>query len=112
MTAFLCLLRKAIGLTMVHVDDRGILGGLWRGEIRCIGPRANDADLWIFVWEELHRLHQEGILIEVERVKAHLAKKEMQQMSLSGRFTTEVNKTADELAKEGAMLDGGFLTQV
>ena len=29
-TAFLCLLRKAIGPTMVHVDIKGIIDGLWR----------------------------------------------------------------------------------
>ena len=29
LTAFLCLLRKAIGPTMVHVDNKGIIDGLW-----------------------------------------------------------------------------------
>ena len=40
LTTFLCLFRKAIGLAMVHVDDRGISDGLWRGERRCIGPKS------------------------------------------------------------------------
>ena len=31
LTAFLCLLRKAIGNTLVHVDNKGIIFGLWRG---------------------------------------------------------------------------------
>ena len=31
LTAFLCLLRKAIGPTMVHVDKKGINDGLWKG---------------------------------------------------------------------------------
>ena len=56
LTAFLCLFRKAIGLTMVHVDNKGIIDGLWSGEMRCAGPRAKDADLWIMIWEELHRV--------------------------------------------------------
>ena len=73
LTAFLCLLRKAIGPTMVHVDDRGINDGLRRGEMRCIGPRPKDADLWILIWEELHRVHQEGILVEVEHQEANAA---------------------------------------
>ena len=30
LTAFLCLLRKVIGPTMVHVDNKGIIGGPWR----------------------------------------------------------------------------------
>ena len=64
LTAFLYLLRKAVGPTMVHVDNKGIIDG-WRGEMRCIGPRAKDADLWILIWEELHRVHQEGILVGV-----------------------------------------------
>ena len=34
LTAFLCLTRKAIGPTMVHVDNKGIIDGLWRREMR------------------------------------------------------------------------------
>ena len=48
-----CAPRKAVGSTMVHVDDKGIIDGLWKGEMKCIGPRAPDADLWIAIWEEL-----------------------------------------------------------
>ena len=73
--------------------------------MRCIGPRAKDADLWILIWEELHRVHQEGILVEVEHVKEHRSKKEMQQMSLFERFiAAEGNEKADELANARAML--------
>ena len=45
LTVFLRFLRKAIGLTMVHADNKGIVGGLSTGATRCIGPRAKDADL-------------------------------------------------------------------
>ena len=45
--------------------------------------------------------------MEIEHVKAHRSKKERQQMSLFERLITEGNEKADELAKEGAMLDGG-----
>ena len=48
-TALLCLLWKAIGPTMTHVDNEGTIDGLWRGETRCICPTANDADLWILI---------------------------------------------------------------
>ena len=41
-TAFQCLLKNAIGPTTVHVDNKGIIDGLQRGEMRCIGPRAKD----------------------------------------------------------------------
>ena len=59
-TAFLCLLRKAVGPTMVHVDNQGIVDGLWRGEKKCIGPRAKDADVWISIWEELRKSRPKG----------------------------------------------------
>ena len=54
--------------------------------MRCIGPRGKDADFFTSIWEELHRVHQEGILVEGEPVKAHNSKKEMQQMSLFEKF--------------------------
>ena len=45
--------------------------------MKCIGPKAKDADLWILIWEELHRVHQEGIPAEVENVKSHRSEKEL-----------------------------------
>ena len=54
LTAFLCLLNKVIGPIKVHVDNKGITDGLWRGERKCIDPKAGDADLWIKILEELH----------------------------------------------------------
>ena len=59
--------------------------------MRCIGPRLKDVDLSVLTWEELHRVHQDGILVEVEHVKAHRSKKEMQQVSLFQWFITEGN---------------------
>ena len=73
--------------------------------MRYIGPRAKDADLWILIWEELHKLHQESILVEVQHVNAQRSKKEMQQMSLFEKFITEGNEKADELATGKEMLD-------
>ena len=32
LTAFLCFLKKVIGPVKVHVDNRGIIDGLWTGE--------------------------------------------------------------------------------
>ena len=72
LTAFLCLLKKVCGPIKVHVDNRGIIDGLRKGEKECIKPRAGDADLWTKFWEELHeKLVKSGILVEVEHVKAH-----------------------------------------
>ena len=69
------------------------------------------ADLWIKIGEELHYLRSKEVLIEGEHVKALLTKKERQHMSPLEKFITESNEKADELAKEGAMLDGGFIAQ-
>ena len=71
LTAFLCLFQKVIGPILVHVDSKGIIDGLWRGERKCIDPNAGDADLWIKIWEELHLLLSKEMLVEVEHVKAH-----------------------------------------
>ena len=43
----------------VHVDNKGITDGLWRGERKCIDPKAGDADLWIKLWEELQLFNVE-----------------------------------------------------
>ena len=75
-----------------------------------IGPRAKD--LWIWIWEEVHRVHQEGILVEVEHVKAHRTKKKKQEMLLFEKFITEGNEKADEFEKYVAMMDEGEMAQV
>ena len=99
--AFLCLVRKAVDPTVVHVDNKGIIDGLWREkrnalaqkrrmqdqriliweevhDMKCIGPRAKVPDLWILTWEELHSVHREG----TSTSNRTAPKKEIQQMSL------------------------------
>ena len=44
LTAFLCFLRKVSGPIKVHVDNKGTIGGLRKGEKLCVEPRAADAD--------------------------------------------------------------------
>ena len=56
-------------------------------------------------------MRSKEILIEVDHVKAHRTKNGRQHTSLFEKFITEGNEKADELAKEGAMLDGGFVAQ-
>ena len=63
--------------------------GLWRGEIKCIGPKAKDADMWILILEEVHTLHKECTLLEAEHVKAHRSKKETQEMTIFDRIVAE-----------------------
>ena len=64
-----------------------------------IGPKGGD------------RIHQEGTQLEVEHIRAHSSTKEKQDLSLFERFVTEGNQRADQLAKDGAMLDGGEMAQ-
>ena len=80
--------------------------------MKCIDPKAGDADLWIEIWEELHSLISREILVEVEHVKAHRTEKDKKEMSRFERFVTDDNEKADELAKEGAMKGEGFMAQV
>ena len=48
---------------------------------KCIKPKPGDADLWIKIWEELHRLAARDIVVEVEHVKAHRTKKDKEKMT-------------------------------
>ena len=52
-------------------------------------------------------------LEEIDKVKskAHRSKKEKQPMPLFEKFVTEGREKADELAKDGAMFDGGEMAQ-
>ena len=112
LTAFLCLLKKVIGPNKVHVDNKGIIDGLWRRGRKCIDSKAGDADLWIKIWKELHLLTSREILVEVEHATAHRTEKDKKEMWHFGKFVTDGNEKADELAKAGAMLDDGFMAQV
>ena len=86
LTAFLFLLKKVIGPIKVHVDNTGIIDGLWRGERECIKPEAGDADLWIKNWEELQVLMTKEIVVEVEHVKAQRTKNDKKDMSHFEKF--------------------------
>ena len=61
--------KRVFGPVRVHVDNKGIIDGLRKGETECIKPRVGDADLWIKNGEELHELVKGGILVEVEHVR-------------------------------------------
>ena len=63
----------------------------------CSGPKADDADLWILIKEESHRVHQKGILVEVEQ--RHRSKKEKQQISLFENMITQRNREGRRAGK-------------
>ena len=83
----------------MHVDNKGIIDGLWRGEKKSIDPNAGDADFRIKIWKELQLFTSKEILVE-EHVRAHRTEKDKEQMPQFDRFVTEGNEKADELAKE------------
>ena len=97
----------------VHVDNEGIMDGLFGGQRNCIDPNAGDADLWIKTKnrEELHLLTSKEMLVEVKHVKAHRTKKDKKEMSQFEKFVAEGNVKADELAEAGAMFDQGFMAE-
>ena len=69
--------------------------------MKSIGPKAEDADEWKNC-EELHCLNSKEMVVEVEHVKAHRTEMDNKHV---------VNEKADELSKEGAMWDEGFVAQ-
>ena len=81
--------KKVIGPSKVYVGKKGIIESQER--------------------EELHLLAARNIAVEMEPVKAHRTKKEKKEMSHSEKFVTGGNEKADELAKEGAILEEGFM---
>ena len=92
LTAFLSILKKVTGPIKVHVDNKGIVDGLWKGESKCLDPKTGDADLWIKMLEELQLLASREISVEVEHVKAHRAKNDKKEMSCFDKFVTEGNE--------------------
>ena len=42
LVALVCLSKKVVGAIKVHVDNKGIIDGLRKGEKDCIKPRAGD----------------------------------------------------------------------
>ena len=57
------------------------------------------------------RLAARDIVVEVQHVKAHRTKNDKKDMSHFEKFATEGKEKADELAKAGAMLDEGFMSE-
>ena len=58
----------------------------------------------MLIWK-VPRIHEEGILLEVEHVEAHHSKQK-QEMTLFERVVAG-NQRADELANDGAKMNGG-----
>ena len=57
LTAFLRLFWDIIGPSTSLADNEGIIDGLQLGEMERSGPKSKDADMWILILEEVHRIH-------------------------------------------------------
>ena len=109
LTASLSLLRNTIGPTLVHVNNRGIIDGLWKGETN-YSQRAKDATCGSR--EELHGVHQKKTCGGSEHVKAHRSEKE-KQISLFEKFITEAEKKTEPFSfKLSARVRGGHRRMV
>ena len=107
LTAFLCLFRWIIGLTTGHVDNKGIIDGLRRGEVKCTGPQANDADLWIINLGGCAQITAGRNFCWKSSISRRTSLKEGEAGNVEFRkfFVAEGNERADEVAKDGTMLD-------
>ena len=99
LTDFLCFIRKAIGLTIVHVDNKWIIDGLRRRR------------------KEVHLSKSEGRrFVDHERSSSRHTgggrARQSASLPLLDKFIPEGSEKADERAKEGAMMDGGLMAQV
>ena len=56
MSAFWLALRGLGASATIHTDNLGILNGVHRGEKKCIGPKAQEADIWIKIWKEMEKV--------------------------------------------------------
>ena len=69
MTAFWTALLCAPG--KINTDIGGLLKGLHRGEMKCIGPEAKETDVLIKIRREIEKVLDRDIRYDVKHVLAH-----------------------------------------
>ena len=112
LTAFLCLLKKVIGPIQVHVDNKGIIDGLWRGEKKCVDPKAGDADLWRNMLGRIAPANLKKKCWRNSSTSRCIAQKRIRKRCrFFEKFVTEGNENADELAKTRAMSAERFMAE-
>ena len=96
----------AVGPVTVHIDNKGIIDGLWRGERRCIDCEAEDADLLVKILEKLHSSRSMEMWVEVERVEAHRTKNDIEKMNpFENKLRKETKKQTSWQRKEPCWID-------
>ena len=83
-----------IGPIKVHVDNKGIIDGLWRGERKCIDPKAGGADLCRKIGKNCTFQSQKKRKWKWSMQRRTPKKKDKKEMSHSGKFVTDGNEKA------------------
>ena len=112
MRALWVALRGLCAPATIHTDSMGILNGLHREEKMCIAPRAEEADLWIGLWEGVEEVRDRDVRLDVMHVKADRTQKEKAKMTLFEKFAVEGNEATDWVAKDGEDLDGSAMVTI
>ena len=63
-------------------------------------------------WEGIQRLHKQGVSLEAKRANAHRTQKERQRLTKQQEFQADGNEHADTLAKLGADVEEGDVSNV
>ena len=84
---------------------------LRNGAKECIKPIAGDADFWINIREELHHLADRASWWKWNMWRRTAQRRKRKTCRHFEKFVTEGNEKADELAKEGALLDEGCMAE-
>ena len=100
-TAFCCLFRKIIGPKTAHADSKRIIDGLSKTEMKCNGQKTKDAELWMWIREEMHRNHRESAVLEVTSKRIHQRKKKTRHDAFR-TICHGTQRRANKLAKDGA----------
>ena len=73
------------GLCRILFENMGILDGHWREKDGCIGPKRNDADLWIILWQLFMECAAKNGDLHVKHVTAHRTEKGKKAMTIGKR---------------------------
>ena len=109
--AFLCFVRKGNGPTMVHVDNKGINDGLWRGETRCIGPKAKDATCGSRFGEKCTEFIKKAYCWNSSTSGRIATRSRSSKCRSPNMLSLRVVRKQMSKQKNGAMTDGGVMAQ-
>ena len=96
---------------LAHVDNKGIIDRLWRGEMKVHWPDSEGGPLGFRSGRRRNSSRRDTTRSRGRQGASHQGG-EVGHGAFFERFLTEGNERADELAKYGAMLDGREMMQI